>query len=167
MKKRGQFYLISAIVMISLIIGFATMSNYLRQKSFVKIYYLGEELEIESENILDYYTHNSGENLEDGLKDFIKTYSDYSGVENLYFIFGNQESVLVVGYQDLAGDIFVDGSSLSIPAKSAKSQRYPSPMEDVEIIINEDKYNFDLNTEKNFYFIMSQKIGEEKYVVTN
>lgn len=166
MKKRGQFYLISAIVMISLIIGFATMSNYLRQKSFVKIYYLGEELEIESENILDYYTHNSGENLEAGLRDFIKTYSDYSGVENLYFIFGNQESVLVVGYQDLAGDIFVDGSSLEITGGTVATGTY-STGSDVEIKINEDEYNFDLNPEKNFYFIMSQKIGEEKYVITN
>ena len=52
-QKRGQFYLIAALVIIAVIIGYAGISNYLEKKESIKLYNLGEELGIESENVLD------------------------------------------------------------------------------------------------------------------
>jgi len=57
-QKRGQFYLIAALIIIAVIIGFAGISNYIQKKEVIKLYDLGEELGIESQNVLDFGTYN-------------------------------------------------------------------------------------------------------------
>ena len=63
-QKRGQFYLVAAIVIISLIVGFSVVSNYATNKEVVKLYDLKEELGIESANVLKYGTYQSVTDLE-------------------------------------------------------------------------------------------------------
>ena len=148
------------------------MSNYLKKKSFVRIHDLGEGLEIESENILDYYTYKPDFDLKNNLTDFIKTYSNYSGIENLYFIFGNQSVVSVMGYQKLEDKTISvetnsETGSLEITRNLVASKTFLIPGEDIKIIIDKNEYDFQLKSWENFYFIMSQEVGGEKYVVTN
>ena len=59
MKTKGQFYLMAAIVIIVVIISFAAVSNYAKKKAEIKIYDLGDELGIESEQVIDYGTYNA------------------------------------------------------------------------------------------------------------
>jgi len=55
---KGQIYLITTIIIIAVVIGFVTISNYAQKQDSVKIYDLGEELNIEGENVLDYGIYN-------------------------------------------------------------------------------------------------------------
>ncbi len=154
--RKGQFYLLAAIIIITLIVGFVVVSNYSSRKSSVKLYDLGEELGIESQNVLDYGTYNS---LDEGdmnelWERFIENYVAYAGEnKNLYFIFGDPEGLglQVVAYQDLA------------------LMNNPPPIntgDPVVIRIEDVDYEFDLILGQNFYFVVSQEIEGEKYIVT-
>ena len=169
--KIGQFYFLTTIIIITLIAGFVTLLNYTQEKSDVKFYYLGEELGIESENILDYGINNN-KDLKELLENFTKTYSDYSEAENLYFIFGNKEIITVSGYQELeSGTILIDVGSgnqeLILNKGEYNSKDFPNPQNNVKVTVDEIEYDFTLRPGENFYFIISKEIEEEEYVGTN
>ena len=146
--KRGQFYLMAAIIIITVIVGFVTISNYSRKKTSVKIYDLGEELGIESQNVLDYGTYTGN----DKLSDFLKQYSNYiDGGIDVYVITGNEDNLQVYKYSDGVEEQVTDFTE-----EGGK----------VIITIEETDYQFDLTAGENFYFVILQKIEGEKYVVT-
>ena len=155
--KKGQFYLLSAIILITLIVGFVTVSNYSSAKPSVKLYDLGEELGIEAQNVIDYGTQTYGENeaeMNDFLEGFIQDYVDYAGdKKNLYFVFGDPDGVeglKIVAYENLA---LVDAPPMTTSGV-------------IVISLDTTDYQFSLEEGQNFYFIISQEIEGEKYVVT-
>ncbi len=162
MKKRGQFYLIAAIIIIGVIIGFVTVSNYSKIGTSTKVYDLGEELKIESAEILDYGTYSGldEEQMVSLLEGFIEAYSEYGEIESLYFIFGNLESIIVMGYQELESEIVVItdaevASKFNVKAATPSSKEFFFPGNKITIIINDIEYSFDLKPGENFYFIIS------------
>lgn len=166
-QKRGQFYLIAAMIVISLIIGFAVVSNYLEKKQTIKLYDLGEELGIESENVLDYGTYNeyNDTDMDELIRSFIENYVDYvqEGIE-IYFIFGNWEKITIVKYQEISYyGLLLDGGYTST---YIEEEVIENPEKDVVVTINGNTYEFRLKPGENFYFVISQEIGEEQYVVT-
>lgn|GEM_PF-710990 len=103
--KGGQFFLIAAVVIIVVIVSVVTISNYTQKKDVVKLYDFGEELGIESQNVLDYGTYSelNSEQMQTLMENFIKNYVDYIGNDkNIYFIFGNKYKVNIVGYQEVS-----------------------------------------------------------------
>ncbi len=171
-NHKGQFYLIAAIIIIGLIIGFAAIKNYTQKKEVIKLYNLGEELGIESQNVLEYGTYNElNENdMEDLLTDFVESYADYAAEDrNLYFLFGNSKKFNFIVYQDLASEVSVDiGEGIRI-IQTGKSEFIPKDgkIEKVVIKIGDLAYDFDLEQGENFYFVISQEIEGEQYVVTS
>jgi len=173
MKKRGQFYLIAAIIIITLILGFVAISNYSKTKSSTKVYDLAEELGIESGKVLDFgtYSEYDKDEMSGLLKGFSETYIDYAGEgRNLYFIFGNYDKITVVAYQDLtSGELSVEGgdSPLKITkGTSISGEFFPKGQNKVKIIINEAEFEFELKAGENFYFVLFQEIGGEQHVIT-
>ena len=147
-NRKGQFYLIAAIIIITVIIVFVTVSNYSRKKTSVKLYDLGEELGIESQNVIDYGTYTGN----DTLRDFLIQYSNYtSGGIDMYVITGNENNVNVYKYSDGVEEPFTD---------------FTENKGKVIITIEEVEYQFDLMVGENFYFVVLQEIDGEKYVVT-
>jgi len=153
-NRRGQFYLIAALVIISVIIGYAGISNYLAKKESIKLYDLGEELGIESENVLDFGTYNefNESEMETLLREFVETYAAYieEGIE-IYFIFGDADEITVVGYKELEEVPFISAEIIE---------------KKVIVTINGIEYEFKLKKGENFYFVISQEIEGEQYVVT-
>ncbi len=173
-NKRGQFYLIAAVIIIAIILGFVVISNYSRTDSSTKLYDLGEQLEIESAEVLDYGTYNELDevDMENLWESFIEAYSDFGEIEKLYFIFGNTEEIIVLGYQDLVTEetIFVNvngDSPLKISKETPASATFSPSGKSVTIIINDIKYKFDLEPGENFYFILFIDVEGDKHVVTN
>jgi hypothetical protein len=178
---RGQFFLIAAIIIIVVTVGIVTVSNYAGEKEAVKLYDLGEELGIESQNVLDYGTYSQLD--EDEMKmlmeNFIKNYVDYIGdTGNLYFIFGNKQKVYVVGYQQLTSETVciklnpaTDPDAECVPLQIiGETQEFPAAgeeIEDVFVTIENFEYQFKLKPGENFYFVIWQKIGGDKVVITS
>ena len=167
----GQLYLLTTIIIITILAGLITTSNYSRERSNIKFNYLADELKIESEKILDYGIQNN-KDLKVLLEDFTRDYSDYSDTENSYFIFGNENEVTVTGYKKLnSGTIFIDVGSgneaLNLIKGEYTSRDFLNPAESIKITIDEIEYNFVLRSGENLYFIISKEINEEKYIFTN
>jgi len=171
MKKKGQFYLLTTIIIITIIVSLITVSNYSRERSNIKFNYLGEELEIESEKVLDYGIKNN-KNLKELLENFTRDYSDYSDTENSYFIFGDENEVTVTGYKKLSsGAIFINAGSgnetLNLNKGEYNSRDFLNPAESIKVTVDGVRYDFILRSGENFYFIISKEINEEKYIFTN
>lgn len=172
---RGQFYLIATIIIIAVIIGFVTISNYAQKQGYVMIYDLGEEMNIEGENILDYGIYNSlDKNAIAGiLKNFAETYTAYIEEEiGIYLLIGDENSIFVIMREDLEEGLGIIGFTTGLAIKEFVKKEY-FPIEtfvigdDIKVRINEDEYVFELKPGENFYFIILQEANDEKHVFTN
>ena len=167
MKKRGQFYLIGAIIVIAAIIGFAAVSNVITKKSSIKIYDVKDELQIEGGEVLEYRVTKGDPKTED----FIEEYQEYQETvgedRELYFIYGNVNEIFVISFKEIQVKTkIVDGGEISttIPAQTKTSV---TPQGDIVIvIINEREYEFELKPGENFFFVISQEVEGEQHIVT-
>lgn len=169
--KRGQFYLLTTILIITIISGFIIISNFSQKRSNIGFDYVGEELNIESEKVIDYGIKNN-KDIKVLLENFTKIYSLYSEAENLYFIFGTRERITLSGYKKLnSGTIAIDvgnGNRDLILSKGIyNSSEFVNPQENIKVTVNEIIYDFSLKSGENFYFIISKELGEERYIITN
>lgn len=177
-NNKGQVYLIAAVIIVAVIIGFAAVSNYSRSEASTKIYDLGEDLGIESAKVLDYGTYYFSDDptkMETLLENFIEAYSEYGEIDKLYFIFGNVKGITVYGYHQIASpDIIVNvtgggeinETTFAIPTDvtGSKDLSLTGDIEKVTIQIAEGTYEFDLEPGENFYFIIVITDDEERYV---
>jgi len=150
-NRRGQFYLVAGIIIISVIVSLITISNYLQKSSTVIVNDLKEELKIETQKILNYDIGHAG--------DSINLYGiDYSshlgtGIE-LYFIMGEDPNIeankYVNGvYTSATENLIIDGDNNKIIFT----------LEDVN-------YEFGLAAGENFYYLITQEIKGELFVAT-
>ena len=174
--KRGQFYLIAAIIIVISMIGFFSVLNYSKRTSFVNLYDLGEELRIESGEVLDYgfYNEFSETEIKLLLENFTESYAIYAGEgKNLYFIFGDEETIVVAGYQETTGNIVVnlggasesDMHTFEIEGQTYDAVTYYPQGREVKVLIDGIIYPIDLKSGDYFYFVISQEFEGEKYFV--
>ena len=148
LNKTGQFYLMATIIIIGIVIGVLTISNYSVKKEQIAIYDFAEELEIEGERVIDYETTTS----ESEFDDFAEKYSEYAGNEkDVYFIVGELGDMEVFKYEG--------------PIKQPQS--YQMNGDNLTTTIDDIDYSFELKEGKNFHFVILENTPEEKYVVTN
>jgi hypothetical protein len=184
-NKKGQFFLIAAVVIIVVVVSIATISNYTQKKEVATLYDLGEELGIESQNVLDYGTYNgqSPEEISALMEQFIRNYHDYQEQDkNVYFVFGNKNAINFLGYQDVADESVciklnpTRGSACTTyytEIETTKTYTTTGEINTVAVVItdvetrNSNQYEFRLKKGENFYFVIWQKIGEERHVVTS
>ena len=167
-NKRGQFYLIAAIIIIAMILGLVTLANKSRTQSFTDISDAAEEISIEAEAIMNYGIKNNENPTEMKARfdTFARDYSSYSTIENLYFIHGTTIEVTVGAHRKLTpAQIFVNGANQSIINGSYVSRIYSNPGNPTIITIDDTNNSFDIKEGYNFYFILSQGNQEtEEYL---
>ncbi len=173
-NKRGQFYLIAAMIISIILIALVTLSNYSKKQESATLYNLGEELKAESSYVFDYglsrgYNDAQMKNLSSV---FLKDYINYAKEgKNLYFIFGDANAITITGYSQENNVIYVNPGSgenpMTINSRNITSSDFIPSAQNITLKINETKYEFNLKPGKNFYFVALQSIGEENYVVKN
>jgi hypothetical protein len=171
-SKKGQFYLFAAIIIIALILGFAAITNYSKTQSSVKLYDLGEELSIESENVLDYGTYNEydSSNMSNLLEHFRVSYVDFAGEgKELYFIIGNKNGIYLYSYTEIYGgtvsvDVGGKYSKFQISNRQVEQTKLNVEGDKIKVVIEGITHEFDLKPGENFYFVITQEIGGEKHV---
>lgn len=153
MNKKGQAYLIASLIIISMIIAFATVSNYSNRTGYVKIYNLEYDYRIETEKIVDYSLIN-GVDSKSLIRNFTKDFSIYSGEDIIiYTIFGQgYDTENIRAYQ------YTNGVETYL--------NFDISSENIIVGVDGVDYKFKLISGENFYYIISQKRGDEKYVIT-
>ena len=190
MKKKGQFYLIATIIIVGALISLITITNYSREDSSTSIYDLSVDLGIESENVLEHGIYNefTPSEMNDLLENFTKTYSE-NLAEDIEIIFVVGDGLTATAYKyvidenavsDVVANTNTDnlqnpdstlpkiGVKKIVPIKIREDiTTVPIDMGVITISIEGYNYYFELKAGENFYFIISQKIGDETYVATN
>jgi len=175
-NRKAQFFLIAAVVIIVVVVSIVTISNYTEKQEVVRLYDLGQELGIESRNVLDYGTYSqlNEEQMKVLMENFIKNYVSYIEEDkNIYFVFGNKNKINVVGYQEIVQEsvcVKIDASTICTPYLTVgETQEFPATsgvISHVTIRIVETDYQFELTEGENFYFVIWTTIGGEKHFVT-
>jgi hypothetical protein len=145
MNKKGQFYLIMAMILIVVISGLLALSNYSKTSPKKNLDEMRKELDLEGEKILEYIAYTG----DDKMEEFTKDYAEYVGAgAEIYFISG--EPGLIEAYK------YVDG----VPELETVVQT-----EDwAKINIDNEDYEFVIKNGMNFHFVILKKEGGEKYV---
>jgi hypothetical protein len=174
---RGQLFIMAAIIIAVIAVGILAVTNYSQTNDVEKTYEIAEGMGIEGQNVLDYGTYNElNESEMKTLEEtFIKNYVDYMHEEkNIYFIFGNGRNISVIGYQEVVNEsVCVDvsqGTKTCTPyLEIGHAQRFPVEVgiNKVAIIIGGRRHSFQLKKGENFYFVVWQKFGGGKIVVTS
>lgn len=169
-NKLGQFYLISAIILGMLVLGFFAISNYSKRESTVKLDYLKEEIRKESTYICDRSLYNgiSDEELYPVLVNFAEEYiNSQKQYMDLYFIFGSQNNMTIIGYQKTSKSVSItSGSSFLITNEAGEFIEGFNPEINIfTLYIDSVPYEFTINKGKYFYFILSQKINKGEHII--
>ena len=150
-NKKGQFYLIATIIIIGLVISLTVIFNYSTKTNSYAIEKVVKELRIEGEKVLDYDTiHPASPQFEN----FSMQYSEYAGEDKeIYFIVVDESNGVEKAYKYTQGEK-VDLSSDLVVGNN------------VQFTLDSKTYNFKLENGENFYFILVDDKGGERYVYT-
>ncbi len=169
MEKKGQFYLVTIIIIISIFMGFITIVNSGKRVQTFDLKYLSDELNIEKRYILDYVSYNSLSDIETGdiFLNFSKNYINKIGVEkDSLFIFGKQGSIKLFGnkIEETLISVYNGTEYLEITESGIIEKDYTF-IDEFKIKIEENEYIFKLEKGQNFYYLVHHIINSERYII--
>ena len=191
--KKGQFFLIAAVVIIVVTVSVMTISNYTHSEENVEIDDLGEEMGIESGQVLEYWASEgkTNEELTVLMENFIDNYvNSLNDPKNIYFIFGNRDLVHFRGYplldtqecvcltlnSDTPSEstcaLLSQNPELCIPAQMSTldnrvTQNFTitEGIDSVRTTVENQDYFTQISEGENFYFIIWENKNGEKHIV--
>jgi hypothetical protein len=169
-NRRGQFYLIAAIVIITIAVGFVIISNSASSQQTPNIYFLRDEIKIESLKIMDYATSNqlSGTQIRNTLIDFSNQYINSSKNDNFYFVFGNTTNMTFMSYQAYYSNVTLDGTDYTnLVGTGITYSKSFVPGTNVTLNVNGNKHIFLINNGVNFNFVLLSNAGGQNYTATS
>ncbi len=174
MNKKGQFFLIAAVVIAGIIITMSTI--YITTKPAAKeqtaLYDLSKEIDYESSQLIDYGVYNSQSFSETNrsIDSFIKNYSLANPDTDIVLVFGGKQSLTAVLYtKSSSGTIDVgsggSGSGLQQYGLVAITLPYEIKGNTVIVKLNENSsLEFELQEGENFFIVLKKQAGEETIV---
>lgn len=148
-NKIGQFYLMTALIIITLIVSIIAIYNYSSRKEYSRVHDLAEELKVESGKVLDYGAINEVYPWDS----FTNNFTDYAGKDiEITYVTGNSSDYSAFYYDQIG-------------VKQNTTFYFVNPT--LTVTHNNANYTFNLREGQNFYFVISQHIGDEYYVTTN
>lgn len=149
-NKRSQAFLISTVIIIMILTAFITISNYSRKTGFSTFPFIAEEIQIESEKVMDYALIN---NDDASIDSFTKEVSNFADKDTkIYFIIGEYPKIECYSYE----------ADVKKPC-----QNYEASADPIKLTADGIAYEFPLTKGKHFYFLMIKESGGERYVFTN
>ena len=171
MNKRGQFYLVAALVIVGILIGFSFIYNSVSAiDEDQKIYDLTKDIDFEGSKTIDHGIIKE-EEANNNLNDLVKLYSDNYPEHEIAVIYGNKKGIRYSSYFKIVDTgstgILVGGtsSSESIYQKEQTSLSYDIiNTEYIESREAELPFNFRLKEGENFYIILKKDKDNQKYI---
>ena len=164
-NRKGQFYLIAAIVITAIIVGFVSVTNYASAVPSSNLGYLKDEISIESSKAISYGTYNSltPSGMQSLLENLSYNYINSSAAGDMYFIFGNTGGMVIVGYEKDNLPVSVDGSGLSWLPGQTYTQSFVPSGNNVTIGVGGNEFTFPVYPNgQNFHFILSNINGNQE-----
>ncbi len=161
--KKGQFYIIAAIIIIGVLVGIFFAGNYAKtKKAYTRVYDLGDELNIETGNVYDHGVY-SEENVTELIRSWADTYKNYTRdvVENWILIYGDENKMTAMYFtlEDSGSECIDFGTSpVCVPQEQtvfAEGTLDPEGNKTIEVVFKGIDYDFELEEGQNFFFVIS------------
>ena len=176
MNKRGQFYIVAAIIIVLAVAGIASVKTYAIVKPKPRsIESMGSELKEESFQMVEYGIHK-GENITSLLNNFTSNYSEYflkkTNKANVIFVYGNKSDLYSAKYDKvntgrITATIGTQGTGWSMDTSFTNRTRLNVAGNSVTVTIFNKDYSFDLRDNEMFYFVIVEEKEGEVYVEKN
>jgi len=174
-NKRGQFYIIAAIIIVLAISGLMSIATYAIAKPSPKtIYDLGSDLNKEGSRIIDYgvYSREDIRKLMDNFtdKEFAPYFLQKTDNANILFVYGDRTDLWGVRYDTVStGEVTatIGGAQTSWQNAGVYANRTSITNiigETISVTILDKEFEFELQDNEMFYFVMLQEKDEEIYV---
>ncbi len=178
-SKRGQFYLIAAVIIIVIIFGLVSSKNITTTEAKpVRFYDLSQDYGAETSKVIDYGTYNKfspAVNISEKIQNISAVYAQYGkekGINfNLTVVYGNTTSHSLINVTSVSSNIMLGTTSTSrsgydIIDVGTQSSYNTLPQETVVIHVAGIRYSFRMRSQDNFYFIIqTTNKGESNVVV--
>ena len=168
-KRKGQFYIVAAIIIVVVLSGIFLARNYIiTEKEPREFYDLTEELDLESGKVIDYGIYKGGD-IPDLLDSFTDEYLNYSknkiDAGDWIFVYGNSTDLEAVGYSTVTsgtiGIVMGEGDfEVKVTRREKWKRRSIKPLkekngkEKFKIKAFNTEYEFELEKGQNFYFLI-------------
>jgi len=161
-QKRGQFFLIAALVIISIIFSFGIIYNSASaQKTDTKTRTLSDSLKYESLQLINQgvYSNLSYNNVTDNIKNLTFYYSNSNPEYNITIIYSTSPSSLSDPTPNFEAHQYKKGVSVQLTS--------PAPhVNYITLNLNSIDYNFNITKGHNFYVIVAKEDEDEKSIST-
>jgi len=185
MEKRGQFFILAAVIISSVIVGLAGTANYVKTNQVPENFYaLNSEINSESNKVIDYVVYNeeSDRALEDFISKVAENILDQDPDTELYFIYGDTSSVTVNtdyakegGSAEASSEISLQiGDRVFEKTTRDKANTYrsyvstvpitPEMEEKITLHISEKEYDFPLRENLKIISLIKKDIKNETYI---
>ena len=154
--KKAQFYLIAAIIIIVIIFGIFTVSNYAKtEKKDSVVYDLQKEFGLESGKVEDFTLYNNYESS-DYIDNWTETYVQNKGQEldNFIVMYGNNSQITMLSYTKSSDMNLCLGNSCYWNMTTTKVRKTDIVGEDMKVVLGSLTYGFKLKPGKNFAFLI-------------
>ncbi len=167
MNKRGQFYLIAAMIIVSVVMGFIVVTNSASNSNSPPVQNIQNGIRIEADRTLDYIDYNNLNSVQSNrvLTNLSESYiaSQNGTGENLYFIFGNYSEITTIIYQERAASFLVDGKYFNGTGEIYSFTYHPDSYS-ATVSLNGNDYVIGLNNGTSFYSITASLNNGEDYI---
>jgi hypothetical protein len=166
MKKKGQFFLIAALVIVVILVGFIGLVNYGKVERDSSIKNLQTELENEITYTLDYGSIHNLDSAEFRtiFKNLSSIYINKSVDKTTIFLYGAASGTMIVkgkNSKDLDILINVNGNWSTLNEGIGEfEEEYTLNENIIYLNISDNQYAFEFNSGQNFKYLISQ--GKEK-----
>src|SRR3989344_5046644 len=159
MDKRGQVFLVAALIIIGVVISLIKISNRGIARDEPEAFFdLSDEIGFETKRVLDYGVINGVDDVDDLAKDLLNNYSENIAKNDVAFIYGDLSNNELWAYyynpvQVTAVRISGTYQTLNLFSGGRVDVKYFGNQ--ATILLNGVDYVFDLRKGQNFYFVIS------------
>ena len=174
MKRRGQFYLIAALVIIAVITGLATIYNYAKvTEEDTTVYDLTSEIDYEASQVIDRgLFSNATANISFQLENLTDYYARTNTGSDFLIIFGNSSLLTILLYNSSStgsigvslGNTNIAITQSTVEGKSSVTISLGSQRQITIILPPGVEYTFTLGEGQMFYLVLRKEEGGESYV---
>ena len=172
MKKRGQFFLIAALIIALILASFIGLVNYAKSEKESSMGELQKDLENEITYTLDYGSSNnlSSEQFKTIFKNLSSIYINKSKDKTSIFLYGEAPGKIVANgknSKDSEIKINIDGTwSVLKNGIGEFEEDYTLSQNKSYLMIANDLYEFDFNKGENFKYFISKDKGKENFIIS-
>ena len=185
MTKRGQFFLLMAFVLTTILLGLGTIYSHVRASPEDRyLLDLSEEIRFEGYNVIDnsVFQGLADSQLETNVESLLNIYAQSNPESDILAVYGDESDLKVVSYSDqVTGSIGLSAGALSPslnhPVRQKFKRRPPWSFKGqaggkIEVVLpgstlgeTNITYEFDLKKGQNFFLALKKQRGDEEIVV--